>query len=97
MTAGGSQGNRPPGQPPGQATPPSLQGSSDGGRCPRCGVVIAASTMEDLERCCQLAQAAQAGDSPLHYSDEQVADCWPGDDPPWPWLHQRAAGPEADQ
>ena len=63
------------------------------GRCWRCGVPFAWTTPDVLARCTALAQAPEA-DSPLHYADAEVIECWPGDDPAaaLDWVHRRSAG-----
>ena len=61
--------------------------------CWRCGVPFAWTTDEDLARCTALAQAP-GDDNPLHYTDAEVIEGWPGDDPAaaLDWVHRRSAG-----
>lgn len=66
------------------------------GLCWRCGVPFALTTSEVLARCTALAHAAEP-DSPVHYTDAEVIEGWPGDlAAALDWLHRRSAG-EADQ
>jgi hypothetical protein len=95
---GPRQGNRL--QQPASARGTSVPPGADGERtCWRCGTPFASTTEDDLRRCAGLAKAAgeRERDDPLHYTGEQVIECWAGDlarllD----WLHRRAAG-EAGQ
>ena len=75
----------------------SVTGGADSGRCWRCGQPFTWTTPEVLARCTALAQSAEA-DHPLHYTDAEVTEGWPGDDPAaaLEWVHRRSAR-EADR
>ena len=70
----------------------SVVDGADSGRCWRCGTPFTWTTPETLARCTALAKAAER-DDPLHYTDAEVIEDWPGDlAAALDWLHRRSAG-----